>query len=194
VKLIMRSLSIAQFAQLVFVSLSGAARAATFDPAQMSGTMCLTSDQAATALNAGEISGQSRQSMLASNVRVQLARTLTAESCAHSPQQQSFIANNGSIPAPFIASLGAVQSFITKAQPGSALNVGVSGTDVHLYYYGSTYVIVAFSRNSTNTNVLGCSNESSYRVSRATGEVLQFDGCVESHRRVLPTFSQLPPA
>ncbi|MGB6985102.1 MAG: hypothetical protein WBD74_03900 [Candidatus Aquilonibacter sp.] len=67
------------------------------------------------------------------------------------------------------------------------------GTDVHVYYYGSAYVIIAFSRAPRNTGTLGCSNESSYRVTRASGLVLQFDGCVEAHRRVLPTFSQLPP-
>jgi len=103
------------------------------------------------------------------------------------------LATTGPSPTAFAASLRAVRAFIAKAHPGTPLNVGVPGTEVHVYLDGSAYVIVAFSRASANTGTLGCSNESSYRVTRATGHVLQFDGCVEAHHRVLPTLSQLPP-
>jgi len=133
----------------------------------------MTAEQAQRAIEAGAGTGESRRDMLLSSARVRV--------------------ENRVVPAPFIASLGAVQAFVSRTQPGARLNVGVPGTDVRVYYYGTTYVIVGFERVSSSPGTLGCANESSYRVTRSTGGVLQFDGCVEPHRRVLPTFSQLPP-
>lgn len=192
-KTIGKCLNVAVFVQLLLAVFYGVARAAAFDPTQVSGTMCMTADQAERAIEAGAGNGESRQRLLVSGQQVQVANGASSQACASVPERQSLAANSGSVPAPFLASIESVQAFIAQGQPGSTLNVGVAGTEVHVYFYGSEYVIVSFSRVSTTQGTLGCANESSYRVTRSSGEILQFDGCVEPHRRVLPTFSQLPP-
>lgn len=47
-------------------------------------------------------------------------------------------------------------------------------------------------RDRSGRPVLGCDGLEYYRVDGARHDVLPFDGCVESHKRVLPALSQLP--
>lgn len=121
---------------------------------------------------------------------------VSPDACKTSPHDER-LGTSGVVKPAYIASFKAVERYrATHSWPLGAVSTNPAQVDVVAAAYGP-YVIISLANNfplrdSSGNLALGCGGVEYYRVQTATSEVLPFDGCVESHRAVLPRLSQLP--
>lgn len=117
--------------------------------------------------------------------------------CSTSPSTDLLASHRYEVPAAYAAGIATVDAYL-GARPWDELTLSNAAVQVVSYLYGSSYVVVSVSSTQSQRNAggllsLGCSDEASFRYTIRTGQVYQFDGCVEPHVHNLPSFSQLPP-
>lgn len=132
--------------------------------------------------------------VLASATPVPVERDITS---APMPRMLSLHASEAAAVDPdYIGPFWDVVAFRKTHSSATAVDANPNRVDVTLAKYGR-FVLVMLAdnyplRDARGLFILGCDGVEYYRVDPASGEVLPFDGCVESHKRVLPALSQLP--
>lgn len=194
--------------------------AAGYNPSLVSSRVCAGADVIAVASNALQEKGVTTAHLINSTATVTIQSStqgvtahtdsgLSAEylgsvtlpnsaACVTAPARETLAAHNNTISAPYIAAFNLVQSYrAAHLWPLGPANLNSPSTGVILENYGQRYVIVMLVDNSVKQDaegkrILGCSGSEYYRVDKTTLVVSPFDGCVEGHQHVLPSFSQLP--
>ena len=112
--------------------------------------------------------------------------------CVVAPASELLSAHQFKIPNLYVLSIEAIATAFPNAG-NPDLSVLNKQNTVTAYQYGTDYVIVAVVGTAANSKIYGCVNQATYRVNVHSFSAIQFDGCVEGHKRTLPSFGQLPP-
>jgi hypothetical protein len=172
-------------AALMLLSTMTQTTAITFNPDLVQGRICLSAVQANMLMNTETL--RSKEGVVAVS---EIA--MTKNMCRTSPSSELLAAHGYSIPAQYATALAAVAHYRAKGQTNDDA-LGDSNTEVIIYAYAASFIIIATSEKSPDPPALSCAGSHYYRVTLSTNQVYEFDGCVEGHERTLPAFSKLPP-
>lgn len=129
-------------------------------------------------------------------VRIEKPPSISVQSCRIFPDSET-LKTTGSIEAAQIDAFGDVTRYRKSyTWPLGAVDANPDQVDVAVARHGR-YIIVSLAdhylhKGANGAAIFGCAGVEYYRVQTSSGEVLPFDGCVESHTKVLPRLSQLP--
>lgn len=195
------------------------ATASSLKPSLVSGRLCAGASVIAAAAEALKLDGVGKSELMRSGATAKVSTSAkgvmarvdsrsamangsvtlpNSAACLTDPQNQTLAGHNDELPARFLGAFQLVEAYRSlHPWPLGSADVQSASTGVIMEDYDHRYIIVMLSDNSPKYDaqgqrVLGCSGEEYYRIDPASTTVLPFDGCVEGHQRVLPSFSQLP--
>ena len=184
---------------LCFGLIPHVANAAQFNPDLITKKMCVTGADAIAFSQMVQQNGRQVRSLAAARQKVTLPKGDSSPqgSCIRMvPANERLLAHGNALPAVYAISLNAVSSYRSANAISDGLGFRDPNANAIIYSYGPDFVIIDIGSSSTSIpkHLDGCNGEAAYRVTMQTYKVYAFDDCFSPHDRVLPLFSQLPPA
>ncbi len=163
-----------------------------FDAGLIHDRFCLSGRQAASVAQHLSPTIKNRMRLPQPGTTAQISENAPAIACITSPAHER-VALGSAIPTTLALALSDVETHQVHHGTPRGLTFFNGNASVVVYRYDNAYAIVSISNIPLHPTTLGCNHELSLRITIQTGNVVPFDGCVEVHKHILPSFSQLPP-